>query len=215
MALHFVSTSILSSTEEGYNEEIKENEETIKLKKLQEKLSSRPLYEQLAEQAAKKEAEYNANTKLIFGPPKGLDEEDILFYDNLREYKEKEKEEQLLKEEKELELFRKAQKQHIPLPSPLINLSNQEGFKKTTNISKIEIVKHKRKKEHNNNSLESNNAKDEQNKSKNQKLETSTSIHSESITTNLQPNQKQESVHSGESISSLFGQYNSDNEDED
>lgn len=172
MALHFVSTSILSSTEEGYNEEIKENEETIKLKKLQEKLSSRPLYEQLAEQAAKKEAEYNANTKLIFGqiyfiinknhlllyyyynnhynyyyyycyfigPPKGLDEEDILFYDNLREYKEKEKEEQLLKEEKELELFRKAQKQHIPLPSPLINLSNQEGFEKTTNISKIGIV---------------------------------------------------------------------------
>jgi hypothetical protein len=68
MALYFVSTSVLSSTDDGViTEEIKESEETLKAKVSAAAAASKPLYEQLAAQQERKQAEYDANTKLIFG----------------------------------------------------------------------------------------------------------------------------------------------------
>jgi hypothetical protein len=69
MALHFVSTSVLSSTESGgYSEELKGDDDEVHLAQVNAlKSVGRPLHEQLAEQAMRKQAEYDANTKLIFG----------------------------------------------------------------------------------------------------------------------------------------------------
>jgi hypothetical protein len=69
MALHFVSTSVLSSTDGiGFEkEEMKDSEEIRKAKAASSISSAKPLYEQLALQQAKKQEEYDANTKKIFG----------------------------------------------------------------------------------------------------------------------------------------------------
>ena len=69
MALHFVSTSILSSADGiGFDkEEVKESEETRNARIAAERAAAKPLYEQLAAQQDKKQAEYDAQTKLIFG----------------------------------------------------------------------------------------------------------------------------------------------------
>lgn len=69
MAINFVSTSILSSTDgiAFEKDEIKDTEEVKKIKLESEKGLVKPLYEQLAIQQAKKQEEYEANTKKIFG----------------------------------------------------------------------------------------------------------------------------------------------------
>jgi hypothetical protein len=69
MALHFVSTSILSSEDGiGFEKEIKKDTEDVRLAKQAAALAqSKPLYEQLADQQRIKDEEYEANTKLIFG----------------------------------------------------------------------------------------------------------------------------------------------------
>lgn len=74
MSLHFVSTSVLSSTDDGiYSEQLKENDdEVLQSKVAASKSSQKPLFEQLAEQAAKKQAEYDATSKLLFGIIKSL-----------------------------------------------------------------------------------------------------------------------------------------------
>jgi hypothetical protein len=66
-----VSTSVLSAKDNGeYSEELKENDEVLLAKVAASKSVGKPLFEQLAEQALKKQAEYDANTKLIFGTTK-------------------------------------------------------------------------------------------------------------------------------------------------
>lgn len=69
MALHFVSTSVLRS-EDGIGfdkEEKKETEETKLARVRADQASRKHLYEQLAEQEQLKQAEYDANTKAMFG----------------------------------------------------------------------------------------------------------------------------------------------------
>jgi hypothetical protein len=125
MALHFVSTSVLSAKDNGeYTEELKDNDEVFKEKVSASKSVGKPLFEQLAEQAMKKQADYDANTKLIFGniynswqslhdpspaPPRALDADDLRYYENLSEIKEKEILTRKANEDKEVELFLKAQ----------------------------------------------------------------------------------------------------------
>lgn len=78
MALHFVSTSVLTS-EDGIQfskEESLETEEAKKLRQNQERQANKPLYLQLAERQDEKQIEYDKVTKLINAPPKGLDEEE-------------------------------------------------------------------------------------------------------------------------------------------
>jgi hypothetical protein len=69
MALHFVSTSVLSSADGiGFDkEEVKENEETRAARVAAANAAAKPLFEQLAAQQEKKQADYDAQTKLIFG----------------------------------------------------------------------------------------------------------------------------------------------------
>ena len=79
MALHFVSTTILTS-DDGieFKKEVQlETEEAKRIRITQEKVASRPLFMQLAEQQEKQQAEKDKITKLIFAPPKGLDEEEF------------------------------------------------------------------------------------------------------------------------------------------
>ena len=136
MALHFVSTSVLSAKDNGeYSEEMRENEEVLLAKVAASKSANKPLYEQLAEQAMKKQAEYDANTKLIFGrpllpslppsplisipslssrpssaaPPRALQEEDWKYYESLSEIKQKEISSRQENENKEIQLFKQAQ----------------------------------------------------------------------------------------------------------
>lgn len=69
MALHFVSTTVLSSEDGiGFSKEVAlETEEARKARIDAEKAANRPLFMQLAEQQDKKQAEYDANTKKMFG----------------------------------------------------------------------------------------------------------------------------------------------------
>ena len=69
MALHFVKTSVLSS-EDGidFGKEVQlDTEEARKARREAENASRKPLYQQLADQRAKMQEEYDANTKKIFG----------------------------------------------------------------------------------------------------------------------------------------------------
>ena len=69
MALQFVSTSVLSSADgiAFESEEKKDSEEVRKAKAAATAAENKPLFEQLADNQAKKQEEYDANTKLIFG----------------------------------------------------------------------------------------------------------------------------------------------------
>lgn len=79
MALHFVKTSVLTSTDgiDFSNEESIESDETRKAKKEAEENSRKPLFQQLADLRDKKQEEYDLNRKAIFAPPTALDEDDV------------------------------------------------------------------------------------------------------------------------------------------
>ena len=81
MAIRFVSTSILKATSDGdfeTGEEVPiDTEETRQQKIDLEKKSNKPLFMQLAERKERQQEEYDANTKKIFAPPQGLDEDDV------------------------------------------------------------------------------------------------------------------------------------------
>lgn len=65
MALHFISTSILSNSNEGYNEEIKITNNSNNSNSSNSNNIS--LYEQLNKQNELKEIEKLQNNKLLFG----------------------------------------------------------------------------------------------------------------------------------------------------
>jgi len=119
MALHFVTTTVLSS-DDGINfdnEEKIESDETRQAKLLAEQASNKPLFEQLEDLKAKKQAEYDQNTKKLFAPPKALDEEDVAFFEQLDETKAKAMKARSQREETALASFRSAQKEQTSTPS--------------------------------------------------------------------------------------------------
>ncbi len=69
MALHFVSTSVLSSDNGiDFTKEVQlETEEAKRLRLANEAAARKPLYLQLAEKKELQQAEYDANTKKMFG----------------------------------------------------------------------------------------------------------------------------------------------------
>ena len=69
MALHFVSTAVLSSSDGiAFETEVKtDSEEVRKAKAKAAAAHSKPLYEQLEAIKQKQQEEYDAMTKLIFG----------------------------------------------------------------------------------------------------------------------------------------------------
>eukprot|EP01039_Chlorochromonas_danica_P001665 gene1670-1819_t len=110
MTLRFVATSVLSSNDgiDFSNEVAIESEEAKIARLAAERASHRPLFEQLAEQRQKKQDEYDANTKLIFAPPKALDEEDVSFLRHLENQQQESKLQQKEEEARALEEFRVA-----------------------------------------------------------------------------------------------------------
>lgn len=112
MTLRFVKTSVLTS-EDGLDfskEEALETEEARQARLARENASNKPLYQQLAEQQAKKQEEYDANTKLMFAPPKGLDMEEYNFLESINETRERTERQRKEEETKALEEFRAARK---------------------------------------------------------------------------------------------------------
>lgn len=108
MTLRFVKTAVLSSTDgiDFSNEVSVESEETRMARLAAERAAQKPLFEQLAEQKQKKQDEYDANTKLLFAPPKALDEEDASFLNTMEDSRQEQ--ERLRKEEemRQLDVFR-------------------------------------------------------------------------------------------------------------
>jgi hypothetical protein len=110
MSLQFVKSAVLSS-ENGIDfskEEVLETEEVKKARLAAERASQKSLYEQLAEKKEKQQAEYDANTKLLFAPPKAIDEEEYSFLQSVEDSRQRQEFEKRLKEEKALEEFRAA-----------------------------------------------------------------------------------------------------------
>ena len=115
MALHFVKTAVLSS-EDGIDfskETTIESEEAKQARLLAERANAKPLYQQLAEQKERKQEEYDANTKLLFAPPKALDEEEVTFLQSIEDHRSKKEQLQKQAEIAALESFRAAQRQEI------------------------------------------------------------------------------------------------------
>ncbi|CAM6002697.1 unnamed protein product [Sphagnum balticum] len=78
MALHFVSTSVLTS-ENGIdftNELQLETEEARKARQDRDRASAKPLFAQLAEQLERQQEARDEVTRLIFSPPKALDDDE-------------------------------------------------------------------------------------------------------------------------------------------
>ena len=112
MSIQFVATGILES-DDGITFNVNtalESEEEIEKRRIRELNESKPLYQQLEEQKAKKLEEEELKRKAIFAPPKGLDEDDIEYFKQLKENKEKIKGTRAANEEKLLENFRNKQK---------------------------------------------------------------------------------------------------------
>ena len=74
--------------------------------------SSRPLYEQLEEQKAKKDAEYDAVTKAMFAPTKALDEEEAQHLEAIDERRRNDRMLQNLAEAREVDGFKAARLNH-------------------------------------------------------------------------------------------------------
>ena len=120
MTLRFVKTSILSSGDgiDFDNEVSVESEEVTKTRLAAEAAQNKPLFQQLADLKDRKQEEYDENTKKLFAPPKGLEEGDIEFFQEVEEAQARAKEAQKRNEELQLVAFRDAQssdvKSHIP-----------------------------------------------------------------------------------------------------
>jgi hypothetical protein len=110
MALRFVKTSVLTSSDgiEFSTEVALESEEARVARAAAERASARPLFEQLADQRQKKQDEYDANTKLLFAPPKALDEEEFSFLQGIEDVAHQVERRRKNEEEIELERFRAA-----------------------------------------------------------------------------------------------------------
>lgn len=123
MTLRFVKTSVLSSSDgiDFSNEVAVESEETKMARVAAERAAARPLFEQLAEQRQKKQDEYDANTKLMFAPPKSLDAEDITFLQGVQDSQQAIQRRRKEEEELALEQFRAATRKEAPAHVPVVH----------------------------------------------------------------------------------------------
>lgn len=112
MTLRFVKTSILTSSDgiDFSNEQQLEGEEARKKRLAQEAAAVKPLYQQLAELKAQQQLEYDENTKLIFAPPKALDEDEIEYLKEIEDSDAQRKAQISEIEKGELAAFREAQR---------------------------------------------------------------------------------------------------------
>ena len=149
MALHFVSTSVLSSSDgiEFNNETQKESEEQRKVRLKREEAASKPLYLQLQEREAEKQAEYDAMTKKLFAPPRAMDEEDEQFYSKLRDTQERNRRKQQEEERALLAAFRSNQDAEKKALHPGVNFNKTQTKNKDLrepqgNYSQLDSILH-------------------------------------------------------------------------
>lgn len=112
MTLRFVKTSILSSNDGiDFGTEIAVESDEVRRTRIEaEAASNKPLYEQLADIRDRKKLEYDENTKKIFAPPKGLDEEDIEFFNEMDDAKARADNASKRLVDAELEAFRESRR---------------------------------------------------------------------------------------------------------
>jgi hypothetical protein len=108
MSLQFVKSAVLSS-EDGIDfskEEVLDTEEAQRARVAADLASRRSLFDQLAEQSDKKQAQYDANTKLIYAPPKALDEEEFSFLQDVEDERQRAQRSKADDERRALDEFR-------------------------------------------------------------------------------------------------------------
>jgi hypothetical protein len=135
MALHFVKTSVLTS-EDGidFGKEVAvESEEARKSRQEADDASRKPLYEQLRELQDKAKEEYDANTKRLFAAPKALDEEDVMFLNDIESTRVKAMEQRAATEQSALEAFRAARNQLV-LSSSVVAREGNSTYVDPTNV---------------------------------------------------------------------------------
>lgn len=112
MSSGFVKTSILAPSKNGETYNVEEtrvdSEDVRKQARRESELSSKPLFEQLESNKAKEQEEYDRVTKLIFAPPKALDEEDVNHFNTIHEREQQRKMKILEHEESEVAAFTNA-----------------------------------------------------------------------------------------------------------
>jgi len=109
MAIHFVSTSILSSTDGvDFSTEVSIDTEEGKRARADAAKGDNSLYDQLEERKKAKDEEYETNGKLMRGT-KGMDEEDLEFFEDLAEKEAKARASTQHQENEALQQFREAQ----------------------------------------------------------------------------------------------------------
>lgn len=127
MTLRFVKTSVLTSDDgiDFSNETSLETDEARKARQEADSSSNKPLFQQLADLRDRKQLEYDENTRKIFAPPKGLDEDDLQFFQDLEDSDNRAKQERVKHEELELQAFRQAQRTESPneSTSPIFKLN--------------------------------------------------------------------------------------------
>jgi len=128
-----VKTAVLESTDGlDFDDEKRVDSEELNAftKEAERRANSKPLWEQLQEQRDKQQAEYDANTKLIYAPPKALDDEE---YEHLeRVYRDKEDARARLKQAEEEEISKFASLQKI-LPVKKLEEHNDEESEQIKN----------------------------------------------------------------------------------
>lgn len=149
MTLRFVKTSILSS-EDGidFSKEVAlETEEAKNARIAKELAQSKPLYEQLAANKAKKQEEYDENTKKIYAPPKALEDDDVQYFKQLEESKNSAMAARAANEEKLLESFRNARKHDQKADSssgPALKFTHQVTKKADVTVAPAVLLKKKK-----------------------------------------------------------------------
>lgn len=117
MTLRFVSTTILESDNgiDFSKEKPVDISNSINTKDPISKSCGKTLYQQLQERNIEKQNEYDAMTKLIYAPPKALDEDDVQYFQELKNKQKNQKEIQKQQENELLQNFRKKQSKQLEL----------------------------------------------------------------------------------------------------
>eukprot|EP01031_Cornospumella_fuschlensis_P027148 gene27148-32794_t len=218
MTLRFVKTSVLSSTDgiDFSNEVAVESEEAKMARLAAERASQKSLFDQLSEQRQKKQDEYDANTKLMFAPPKAIDEEEFAFLKGMEDRRQDIEKRRKEEEDRELERFRLVSKKSEPPPRPVVAVIKPDlSAKKSQTMNVPSIIRVKRKAD---NSAGDSNSKEMKSNDSKAKASQSSSCTGETVSSNEKKSAIGQDVQPLQStaagIVGLFSDYGSD-EDQD
>lgn len=109
MSSGFVKTSVLEVSGNFHGEETRVESDDVKRQEFRAaQAAQRPLFDQLEEQKDKKDAEYDAVTKMMFAPTKALDEEEAQHMNDVEDAKRTSRELLRMQESHQLDGFKLA-----------------------------------------------------------------------------------------------------------